>query len=141
MSRNSSHPITTRSSGPVPNVDDAASTPLPSQSSDPRPDGQFVIPETPEQLEELFSPRLAATASAAQPVRTSARYFASQSSSSYESDYSDLPRPANLQEVSTTSYPNTTSVFCDTLKASWLTENGECKENRCNAPESAYICF
>ena len=124
MSGRSSHPITTRSSrASAPNVGDPTSTPLPSQSSDPRPDGQFVMRETPEQLEELFSRRLAAIASAAQPVRTPARYFASQSSSSYDSDYGDLPRPANLQEVPTTSYRNTTSVSSDTLKASWLTEN------------------
>ena len=125
MSGRSSHPITTRSSrASAPNVGDPTSTPLPSQSSDPRPDGQFVMRETPEQLEELFSRRLAAIASAAQPVRTPARYFASQSSSSYDSDYGDLPRPANLQEVPTTSYRNTASVSSDTLKASWLTENG-----------------
>ena len=125
MSGRSSHPITTRSSrASAPNVGDPTSTPLPSQSSDPRPDGQFVMRETPEQLEELFSRRLAAIASAAQPVRTPARYFASQSSSSYDSDYGDLPRPANLQEVPTTSYRNTASVSCDTLKASRLTENG-----------------
>ena len=124
MSGRSSHPITTRSSrASAPNVGDPTSTPLPSQSSDPRPDGQFVMRETPEQLEELFSRRLAAIASAAQPVRTPARYFASQSSSSYDSDYGDLPRPANLQEVPTTSYRNTASVSCDTLKASRLTEN------------------
>ena len=80
--------------------------------------------ETPEQLEELFSRRLAAIVLAAQPVRTPARYFSSQSSSRYKSDCVDLPRPANLQEVPTTSYRNTTSVSSDTLKASWLTENG-----------------
>ena len=125
MSERSSHPITTRSSGAsAPNVGDSTSTPSTSHSSDPRPDGQFVMPQTPEQLEELFLRRLVAITSAAQSVRTPARYFASQSSSSYDSDYSDLPRPANLQEVSTTSYRNTTSVSCDTLKASWLTENG-----------------
>ena len=130
MSERSSHPITTRSSGAsAPNVGDSTSTPSTSHSSDPRPDGQFVMPQTPEQLEELFLRRLVAITSAAQSVRTPARYFASQSSSSYDSDYGDLPRPANLQEVPTTSYRNTTSVSCDTLKASWLTVNGwECKE-------------
>ena len=53
MCGKSSYPITTRSGGPVPNVRDAASTPLPSQSSDPRPDRQFVMPETPEQPKRL----------------------------------------------------------------------------------------
>ena len=125
MSTDPSYPIATRSrEGPVPQIGDAASTPLPTQADDRRQDGQFVMPETPEQLEELFSRRLAAIVLAAQPVRTPARYFSSQSSSRYKSDCGDLPRPANLQEVPTiTSYRNTASVSCDTLKASRLTEN------------------
>ena len=125
MSTDPSYPIATRSrEGPVPQIGDAASTPLPTQADDRRQDGQFVMLETLEQLEELFSRSLAAIALAAQPVRTPARYSSSQSSSSYKSDCGDLPLPANLQEVSTTSYRNTTSVICDTLKASRLTENG-----------------
>ena len=79
------------------------------------------MPETPEQLEELFSWRLAAIISA---VLT--RYYdARMSGSSYESEYGDVPRPqAKLQEVPTTSYHNTTLVSCDTHKANKLTENG-----------------
>ena len=124
MSTDPSYPIATRSrEGPVPQIGDAASTPLPTQADDRRQDGQFVMPETPEQLEELFSRRLAAIVLAAQPVRTPARYFSSQSSSRYKSDCGDLPRPANLQEVPTTSYRNTASVSCDTLKVSRFTEN------------------
>ena len=82
------------------------------------------MPETPEQLEELFSRRLAAIISA---VLT--RYCdAGMSGSSYESEYDDVPRPrANLEEVPTTSYRNTTLVSCDTLKANKLTENGNLK--------------
>ena len=125
MSTDPSYPIATRSrEGPVPQIGDAASTPLPPQADDRRQDGQFVMPETPEQLEELFSRRRAAIVLAALSVRTPARYFSSQSSSSYKSDCGDLPRPANLQEVPTISYRNTASVSYDTLKASRLTENG-----------------
>ena len=82
------------------------------------------MPETPELLEELFSRRLGAIASAAQPIRTPIRYFdASQSSSNYESEYGEHPRPAKLQEVPTASYRNTAPVSCDTLKANRLTES------------------
>ena len=123
MSGRSSHPITTRSSGAsAPNVGDPTSTPLPSQSSDPRPDGQFVMPETPEQLEELFLRRLAAITSAAQsPSLTPSRLY---DPSGLNSQYGNQPQPAKLQEVPQTSYRNTTSVSCDTLKANRLTEHG-----------------
>ena len=61
MSAESSTPaIATRSRGPVPRIGDAASTPLPTQADDRRQDGQFVMLETLEQLEELFSRSLAA---------------------------------------------------------------------------------
>ena len=86
MSTDPSYPIATRSrEEPVPQIGDTASTPLPTQADDRRQDGQFVMPETPEQLEELFSRRLSAIVLAALPVRTPARYFSSQSSSSYKS--------------------------------------------------------
>ena len=60
------------------------------------------MPETPEQLEELFLRRLAARTSAATQERTPTRYYdAEQSDSSYESRYGDLPRPrAKHQEMS-----------------------------------------
>ena len=55
MNAESSTPaIATRSKGPVPNNGDVASTPLASQADDRRQDGQFIMPETPEQLEELL---------------------------------------------------------------------------------------
>ena len=38
--------------------------------------------------------------------------------------YGGNPQPAKVQEVPHTSYRNTTSVSCDTLKANRLTENG-----------------
>ena len=121
MSGRSSNNITTRSSGAsAPNVGDPTSTPLASQSSDPRPDGQFVMPETPEQLEELFLRRLAAITSAAQSPSPSRLH----DPSGINSQYGNQPQPAKLQEVPQTSYRNTTSVSCDTLKANRLTENG-----------------
>ena len=121
MSENSSYPIITRSGGPVPKGGDVASTPLPSQSINPQP--EFVMPETPEQLEELFLRRLAAMTTAAQPSMTPLRcYDADQSGN--ESQYGSQPRPAKLQEVPQASYRNTTSVSCDTLKANRLTEHG-----------------
>ena len=67
-------PIATLNKGPVPSIGDAASTPVPTQADDRRQDGQFVMPETLEQLDELFLRRLTATASAAQPARTPIRY-------------------------------------------------------------------
>ena len=54
MSGKLSHPITTRSGASVPNVGDPTSTSSASHSSNLRPDGSFVMPQTPEQLEELF---------------------------------------------------------------------------------------
>ena len=113
MSGKSSHPITTRSGASVPNVGDPTPTPLPSQSSDPRPDGQFVMPETQEQLEELFPRRLAAITSAAQsPSLTPSRLY---DPSGLNSQYGSQTQPAKLQEVPQASYRNTTSVSCDTL--------------------------
>ena len=119
----SSHPIITRSSGAsAPNVVDPTSTPVSSQSSDPLPEGQFVMPQTPEQLVELFSRRLAAVTSAAQsPSLTPSKLY---DPSGLNSQYENQPQPAKLQEVPQTSYRNTTSVSCDTLKANRLTENG-----------------
>ena len=46
--------IATRSKGPVPNIGDVATTPLATQTDDRRHDGQLVMPETLEQLEELY---------------------------------------------------------------------------------------
>ena len=80
------------------------------------------MPETPEQLEELFLRRLAAITSAAQsPSLTPSRLY---DPSGLNSQYGNQPQPAKLQEVPQTSYRNTTSVSCDTLKANRLTENG-----------------
>ena len=81
--------IATRGKGPVLSIGDAASTPLAIQTDDRRQDGQFVMPETPEQLEELFSRRLAAITSAA-PTKY---YDAGMSGSSYKSEHGDLPLP------------------------------------------------
>ena len=128
MSAESSTPaIATQSEGPVPNIGGAASTPLATQSDDRRQDGQFVMLETPERLEEFFSWRRAAITSAA-PIKY---YDAGMSGSSYKSKHGDLPLPqTKLQEVPTTSYHNTTSVSCDTLKANKLTENGNDSSKR-----------
>ena len=120
----SNQAIATRSRGPVQNIDDSAtSTPMASQTDDRRHDGQFVMPETPEQLEELFSRRLAAVASEA-TARTPLRNYDTGHSGS-SNDPSDLLRPRALppQEVPSTCYRNTTSVSCDTLRANKLIEN------------------
>ena len=115
MSGKSSHPIATRSGASAPNIGDPTSTPLASQSSNFRPDSQFVMPDTPEQLEKLFLRRLAAITSAAQsPSLTPLRLY---DPSGLNSQYGNQPQPAKLQEVPQTSYRNTTSVSCDTLKA------------------------
>ena len=128
MSGKSSHPITTRSGASVPNVGDPTSTPLASQSSNPRPDGQFVMPQTPEQLEKLFLRRLAAVTSAAQPSSTPSEYHGPNQSGN-NSQYGSQPQPAKLQEVPQASYRNTTSVSCDTetmtpVSSNRLTEHG-----------------
>ena len=114
-------PIPTRSSGPILNAGDPATTPMASQSSNSRPDGQFVMPETPEQLEELFLRRLAAITSAAQPS-PSRRYDPNHSGLQSQND--NQSPPAKIQEVAQSSYRNSTSVSCDTLKANRLTEHG-----------------
>ena len=76
MSGKSSHPIATQSGASAPNIGDPTSTPLTSHTSNLRPDSQFVMPETPEQLEELFLRRLAAITSAAQsPSLTPSRLY------------------------------------------------------------------
>ena len=124
MSGKSSYPIITRSGGPVTSIGDAASTPLPSQPGDPRQDGQFEMPETPEQLEELFSMRMAAIASAAQSIRTPIRYYDANQSSSNEYENGGNSRPARIQEVPHISYRKTKSVSCDSLKANRLREHG-----------------
>ena len=123
MTGKSSHPITTRSGVSVPHVGDPTSTRLASQSSNPRPDGKFVMPQTPEQLEELFLRRLAALTSAAQPSSTPSEYH-DPNQSGNNSQYGSQPQLAKLQEVPQASYRNTTSVSCDTLKANRLTEHG-----------------
>ena len=121
MSGKSSNPITTRSGASVPDVGDPTSTPLVSQSSNPRPDGQFVMPQTPERREKLFLRRLAAVTSATQPSSTPSGYH-DPNQSGNNSQYGSQLQPARLQEVSQASYHNTTSVLCDTLKANRLTE-------------------
>ena len=122
MSGKSSHPITTRSGASVPNVGDPASTPSASHSSNLQLDGQFVMPQG-EQLEELFSRRLAVITSAAQPSLTPSRLYDPNGLNS-QSQYGSQSQPAKLQEVSQTSYRNATSVPCDTLKANRLTKHG-----------------
>ena len=95
---------------------------LKTHSSNLRPDSQFVMPQSPEQLEEMFSRRLAAIKSAAQsPSLTPSRLY---DPSGLNSQYGSQPRPAKLQEVPQTSYRNTTSVSCNILKANRLTEHG-----------------
>ena len=122
MSGKSSTSIATRSGASAPTSGDPTSTPVASQSSDSRQNSVFVMPETPEQLEELFIRRLAAITSAAQsPSPTPARAY---DPSGINLQYGDNPQPAKIHEVPQTSYHNTTSVSCDTLKANRLTENG-----------------
>ena len=122
MSGKSSTSVATRSGASASITEDPTSTPLASQSSNSRPDSKFVMPETPEQLEELFLRRLAAISSAAQsPSLTPSRLY---DPSGLNSQYGNQPQPAKLQEVPQTSYRNTTSVSCDTLKANRLTEHG-----------------
>ena len=122
MSGKSSTSIATRSGASAPIIGDPTSTPVASQSSDSRQNSQFVMPETPEQLEELFIRRLAAITLAAQsPSPTPSRLY---DPSGINSQYGSHPQPAKIQEVPQTSYRNTTSVSCDTLKANRLTENG-----------------
>ena len=108
----SNQAIATRSRGPVQNIDDSAtSTPMASQTVDRRHDGQFVMPEIPEQLEELFSRRLAAVASEA-TARTALRNYDTGHSRS-SNDPSDLLRPKALppQEVPSTCYRNTAVLY------------------------------
>ena len=122
MSGKSSTSIATRSGASAPTIGDPTSTPVASQSSDSRQNSVFVMPETPEQLEELFIRRLAAITSAAQSHSpTPARAY---DPSGINLQYGDNPQPAKIQEVPHTSYRNTTPVSCDTLKANRLTENG-----------------
>ena len=98
MSGKSSNSVGTRSGASAPIIGDPTSKPVASQSSDSRPNSEFVMPETPEQLEELFLRRLAAITSAAQPSSTPSEYH-DPNQSGNNSQYGSQPQLAKLQEI------------------------------------------
>ena len=97
-----------------------------SQTDHCRHGGQFVMPMTPERLEEMVFPHIAAVATAARS-RSPVNFFdASQGSDDLNVPGEDqqFPRQAMPNEVPLTAHRNASSVSCDILKANKLTENG-----------------
>ena len=103
-----------------------------SQTDHRRHDGQFVMPMTPERLEEMVFSHIAAVATAARS-RSPVNFFdASQGSDDLNVPGEDqqFPRQAMPNEVPLTAHRNASSVSCDILKAKKLTENGHDNFNR-----------
>ena len=98
----------------------SSSTPNASQNDHRRHDGQFVMPTTTEQFEELVQARIAAR------LRSPINFFdASQGNEeNVQGEDQRFHRQAMPKEVPLTSYRNTTSISCGFLKANKLTENG-----------------
>ena len=109
----SSFSIQTRSRGIIQDdpADSSFSTPNASQRDHSRHDGQFVMPTTPKQLEEIVLVRIAAITTAARS-RSPLNFFdASQGSDDLNVPREDqqFPRQAMPKEVPLTSYMNTTT--------------------------------
>ena len=85
------------------------------------------MPTTPEQFEELVLARIAAVTTAAARSRSPVNFFdASQGNEeNVQEEDQRFYRQAMPKEVPLTSYRNSTSVSCDILKATKLTENGD----------------
>ena len=123
----SNFPIQTRSRGRIQEdlADSSSSTPNASQTDHRRHGGQFVMPTMPEQLEDIVLARIAAITTAARS-RSPLNFFDTSQGSVENIPREDqqFPRQAMSKKVPLTAYRNTTSVFCDTLKANKLAENG-----------------
>ena len=82
----------------------------------------YVLPTTPEQMEEIILARIATTAAARSRSPTNF-YDASQSMEENTTNNSALNRQMP-KEVPNSLYRNTTTISCDMLKANKLSENG-----------------
>ena len=107
--------IHTRSRGLVLDGPTDSSTTTPTAS-------HYVLPTTPEQMEEIILARIATTAAARSRSPTNF-YDASQSMEENTTNNSALNRQM-LKEVPNSLYRNTTTISCDMLKANKLSENG-----------------
>ena len=84
----------------------------------------YVLPTTPEQMEEIILARIAIATTAAARSRSPTNFFdASQSIEESSTNNSTFNRQMP-KEVPNSLYRNTTTVSCDMLKANKLSENG-----------------
>ena len=109
--------IHTRSRGLVLDGPTDSSTTTPTAS-------HYVLPTTPEQMEEIILARIAIATTAAGRSRSPTNFYdASQSMEESNTNNSALNRQMP-KEVPNSLYRNTTTVSCDMLKANKLSENG-----------------
>ena len=109
--------IHTRSRGLVLDGPTDSSTTTPTAS-------HYVLPTTPEQMEEIILARIAIATTAAARSRSPTNFYdASQSKEENTTNSSALNRQMP-KEVPNSSYRNTTTISCDMLKVNKLSENG-----------------
>ena len=104
----------------------------PSDSSSSTPNAShYVLPTTPEQMEEIILARIAVATTAAAGSRSLTDFFdASQRIGEEFNNNNTIHRHPTPKEVPISFYRNTTTVSCDMLKANKLTENGHDNHKR-----------
>ena len=84
----------------------------------------YVLPTTPEQMEEIILARIAIATTAAARTRSPTNFYdASQSMEDTYTNNSTISRQMP-KEVPNSLYRNTSTISCDMLKANKLSENG-----------------
>ena len=84
----------------------------------------YVLPTTPEQMEEIILARIAIATTAAARARSPTNFYdANQSMEDTNTNNSTISRQMP-KEVPNSLYRNTSTISCDMLKANKLSENG-----------------
>ena len=96
-----------------------------SQTNHHRQDGQYVLPTTPEQMEEIILARIAQVTSESARSRSPTSFYDARQNlgDDLNKDFNSFHRQSTPKEVPITFYRNTTTVSCDMLKANKLSEN------------------
>ena len=120
--------IQTRSRGLLQDdpADSSQSTPSLSQTAHHRQDGQYVLPTTPEQMEEIILARIAQVTSESARSRSPASFYDARQNfgEDLNRDVNSFHRQSTPKEVPHSLYRNTSTISCNMLKANKLSENG-----------------
>ena len=105
-------------------ADSSQSTPSSSQTDHHRQDGQYVLPTTPEQIEEIILARIAQVTSATARSRSPTNFYDMRQNlgDDLNRDDNTFHRQSTPEEVPIASYRNTTSMSY--ARANKLSENG-----------------